>query len=539
MAIGSQVETYPSLIGGEDVEHEQWLHVLHASALLRDEISALRLKRSLDRGLTSQDDSRVAGRVGVTSTAQIAAAGRAARKAQLEWGATDVSERIAFARAVGQRIKRCADVFTDVLIAEGHPRRLANWEVASALEVTSDDTLARYAAQLDERVEVGGRQCRLVRRPDGVVAVHPPHNAAASNSLLALGALIAGNALVVKAPRSAPLGTSWLWRDIVQPVLNDFGAPPGTLNLICAKPNDVLDQWLESDDIDDLLFFGDSTRGISVGASWTARGKKAILELAGNDGVLVWRDAEVPHAVTALSECFYGSAQICMVPKYALVHVDVLDDVVARLIARVRTINPGFPEDDGALLSPVLKSADFETYLEKAIAGGAQLACGGRRLEIDGSVSAVGFFVEPTVIIVDDLTAADSTDAVRRETFFPLLPIVVVDPAKYGSDRHALGACIDFMNRNEYGLRNSAWIRDEDSIDLICKRLTNGGILKINDSHIGQVSGMPTHGGTGLTGGPFGEAHYPILRSTHLQVICIGSAVEPREQLFAGLGPQS
>ncbi len=527
--------SFPSLIDGHDADHEKWLYVVRAGALLRDEINVLKLKRNLDRGLLRDtDDPRVAGRVGLSTTGQVAAAAAAARRAQPDWGAAGIDERIAFARAVGERVRAHTAQFTDVLIAEGHPRRLAVWEVASALEMTSEENLDRVRRQLCEIGRVGQRETRLVRKADGVVAVHPPHNAATANSLLAMGALLAGNSVVIKAPRSAPFGTAWFWREMVWPVLAEMGAPAGILNVVCASPTEVLDQWLHSDDVDDLMFFGESERGVAIGHQWHARGKKAILELAGNDGVLVWRDAEVEHAVTALTECFYGSSQICMVPKYAIVHADVAPALLRGLVDAVGAVRPGYPEDADSLLSPVLKQGDYDVVLKDALEAGAELVHGGRRLEVDGSPDEMGPFIEPTLLRVDGLAAAADLDAVRRETFFPLLPIVVVDPGDAGDHRLLLD-CVEFLNRNRYGLRNSVWSRDEHVIDTVCRRLGNGGILKVNDSHIGQVAGLPTHGGTGLTGGPFGEAHYPVLRTSHLQAISIATAVEPRSAVFSSV----
>jgi acyl-CoA reductase-like NAD-dependent aldehyde dehydrogenase len=529
------VRSYPSLVNGHDATHEKWLHVIRAGAMLRDEIASLKLKRELDRGrVTATEDPRVAGRIGFSTPEQLVAAAAAARAAQPVWGGADLDHRIEFARRLGVRIRENADAFLDVLMAEGHPRRLARWEVSSALEMTTEHNLARYRGQLAEVGHSGGRETRLVRKPDGVVAVHPPHNAAAANSLLAVGALVAGNSVIVKAPRSAPLGTAWFWREIAYPVLREMDAPPGVLNVVCANPGDVLDHWLESPDVDDLMFFGESSRGIAVGNQWNARGKKAVLELAGNDGVLVWHDAETDLAATALAECFYGSAQICMVPKYALVHRAVADEVIAALVAAVADIRPGYPEDERSLLSPVLKSTDFEVVLKEALGAGAELVTGGRRLEIDGTPDENGFFIEPTVLRVDGLAAAAELSAVRAETFFPLLPVVVVDPGDR-DDAELLDECLRFLDENRYGLRNSVWARDPDVIETICRDLRNGGILKVNDSHIGQVPGLPTHGGTGLTGGPFGEAHFPALRTSHLQAISIATAVEPRESVFSSV----
>ena len=532
------MRSYPSLIGGQDAEHDQWLHVIRASALLRDEIAALRLKRQLDRGILKEcDDPAVMGRVGLASLNQISMASAAARKAFAQWSDWDVDARLAFAARIGDRIRHYAGEFTDMLVAEGHPKRLADWEVRSAVEMTSEVSLSRTRQQLGEYSSRDGREMRLVRKPDGVVGVHPPHNAPAANSMIALGALMVGNTVVVKAPRSAPLATAWFWRELVQPVLTEIEAPEGTINVICASPNDVLQSWLLSEDIDDLMYFGESNRGIEIGKRWHDHGKKAILELAGNDGVLIWSDAEVDLAVTALSECFYGSTQICMVPKYAIVHEDVADRLLTQLATAVRRIRPGYPEDEDSLLSPVIKSDAFDVMLADAIDSGAQLLAGGRRIELDGTPSETGYFIEPTVLRIDGLKSADALDVVREETFFPLLPVVVVSPSADadGTEVNLLHECIDFMNGNRYGLRNSAWMRSPELIEVLCRRVNNGGLLKINDSHISQVAGLPTHGGTGLTGGPFGEAHFPNLRTSHLQAISIASAVMPRESVFVNV----
>ena len=67
-------------------------------------------------------------------------------------------------------------------------------------------------------------------------------------------------------------------------------------------------------------------------------------------------------------------------------------------------------------------------------------------------------------------------------------------------------------------------------------RVTNGGLLKVNDSHIGFLPYLPTHGGTGLTGGPFGEPNYPLLRTSHLQGISIAEGIQPRTAVFESGG---
>jgi len=141
-------------------------------------------------------------------------------------------------------------------------------------------------------------------------------------------------------------------------------------------------------------------------------------------------------------------------------------------------------------------------------------------------------FLEPTVVRVDGLDRARELDAVREETFFPLLPVIVPTAM---DDRLLIEELVEFMNSNRYGLRNSVWAHDPAVIDRFVASITNGGLLKINDSHIGFVARLPTHGGTGLTGGVFGEANYPILRTSHVQGVAISAhGQSPREAVFGG-----
>ncbi|MEV7617171.1 aldehyde dehydrogenase family protein [Streptomyces sp. NPDC089799] len=524
------MKSYPPFIAGQAEPCTKWIHVLRASALLDDAFGALTLKRQLDRGAEAEPgDDRLAGRVGLASPEQSAAALAAARKAQPEWARVPLKERLAFGAAVNARFREYADAFVEMLIAEGHPRRLAQWEVAGVIQGSSPESLAATAEMMLRVEQLDQRETRLVRKPDGVVCVSPPQNAAASNSLLGLPALIAGNALVVKAPRSGPLGTAWAWQELVAPVLEEFGAPSGVLSVVCGAPRALLDQWLASPDVDDIMFFGSSERGLELERECVARGKKPVLELAGNDGVLVWRDAEIELAAQAVAECFYGSAQICMVPKYAIVHPAVADEFLAALGEVVAQIRPGRPEEEHALLAPVVKTEGFFTVLEAALQGGAELVRGGQRLDFDGTPSSSGVFLEPTLLRVDGLEKAAGLDAVREESFFPMLPVVVPEQA---GDAELLEQALRFMDSNAYGLRNSLWARDPEVVDAFCDGMRNGGLLKVNDSHLGFVGGLPTHGGTGRTGGAFGECNFPMLRTSHLQGISIAGGVTPRSRVF-------
>jgi len=507
------------LIDGHDDAGLGWTYVVRASALIADPERAFNLKRGLELGSIEAheipDGGDVVARCAWGDAEHNEQAMQAAARASEAFGRFSLGQLREIGAEFHRELLARADELVEILIIEGHPRRLAQWEVSGVLHGVDELSRNWYYGQFQESFTVDGRELQLLRKPDGVVCVNPPQNAAASNSAMGALALLAGNTLVVKVPRSTPTGVMFLFREIAQPVLERHGTPPGTLNLICGDTQQILKQWLASEHVDDVLFFGSSSSGLRFGSDCFAAGKKPLLELSGNDGFLVWRDADLECAARALTESFLGSSQICMVPKYAIAHPEIAEQLIAKFVALAETIKPGYPEDPAVVLSPVLKQDQFFDFLSEAREAGCPILAGGERVAVDGTPDPRGFFLQPTVIRVDGLADARALSCVREETFFPLLPIIVP------SEDHPelLEQTLRFMNTNAYGLRNSLWSSDEHVIDTFVRGLSNGGLLKINDSHVGFLPILATHGGTGRTGGPTGELNYVILRTTHWQGI--------------------
>lgn len=520
------MRTYPLYIGGRDVDSDSHVHAIPASTMLDDVITAVSLKRRLDRGGTPGPGEDVLSRAAVAGAEHLRAAEEAAFAAKAEWGRRPVADRLELCTRFHSALTKHADDFVDILAAEGHPRRFAEIETTSILDVTAPDAVDFYAHQLVQHLGTPQRRLRLEQKPDGVVGLNPPQNAAATNSAVGVLILAAGNTVVLRAPQGAPTGVHFLFRDLVAPILEELGAPEGTLNIVTSSTASTLRHWIDSPLIDDIFYFGDSIRGLALALECMAKGKKPILELAGNDGLVVWRDADLPYAAAALAESYIGSGQVCLVPKFGIVHPAVAEEFFRLLLAEIAAIRPAMPDQPGATLSPVMKADRYFEYLQDALDRGARLLAGGHRLDVEGERDEAGPFLAPTLLRVDGLDRAEDMLAVREETFFPLLPVVV--PAAHLSDGVLLGLVIDFLNSNPYGLRNSLWSRDPAVIDRFCTEVGTGGLLKVNDSHIGTVAPLPAHGGTGLSGGPFGAANFPMLTTTHLQGISVTDGVDPK-----------
>ncbi|WP_254898162.1 aldehyde dehydrogenase [Kitasatospora sp. NA04385] len=447
-----------------------------------------------------------------------------------------LERRLEFAAAFHRLLRERAEEVVGALVAEGHPVRVARWSLSAALDLTHPDTLAHARAAMRWEGEQRGRLVRLVRKPDGVVGLSPARNAPMLTALAAVPVLAGGNAVVLNAPPTVPLSTAYLFHRLVAPLLAGHGAPPGVLSVLCAPDRPTLRTWLASPDCDDVFFFGGPQQGADLARACLESGKKPVLELAGNDALVVWRDADLPRAADAAAERYHGSGQLCFAPKFALVHPAVADRFAALLHERVAALRIGPPEDPDVVLTPVVKRAQCADVLADAVAGGAELLCGGESVDVDGAPTPRGPFVRPVLLRVRGLERAATLRAVAEETFFPLMCLVVPDapdgpgPDAPDPDEGLLDALIAFVNANRYGLRNSLWARDPRVVDRFADEVVNGGVLKVNDSHIGTLPVLPVIGGTGLSGGAHGEANVPILRTTRLQGISIGpSSPEPSD----------
>ncbi|MBU1871471.1 MAG: aldehyde dehydrogenase family protein, partial [Candidatus Omnitrophica bacterium] len=289
----------------------------------------------------------------------------------------------------------------------------------------------------------------------------------------------------------------------------------GTLNIITGNSRIIMDEWLSSQFVNDIIFFGDSKKGLEIGSKIFQVGKKPILELSGNDLFLVWKDADLQKAVNSLLDCFLGSTQICMVPKVPLIHQDIYDEFSRMVIEKVKKIKIGLPSDPKTVLSPVGRIPDFFSFLNDAIEKGASLICGGQRVDHNDCEDKNGMFIRPTLIRIDDYKKALDMKCLQEEIFFPLLPLIKVS----GNDDSILESMIRVANTHNYGLRTSLWISSNKYLRKFAKQLDNCGLLRINSRHVGFSLYLSTHGGTKRSGGPFGEMNYLWQKASHLQGI--------------------
>jgi aldehyde dehydrogenase (NAD+) len=234
-------------------------------------------------------------------------------------------------------------------------------------------------------------------------------------------AAVCGDTVVWKPSSSAPL-TAIAIQHLVQPVLARNDAQ-GVLNL-CVGPGSMVGEQLIGDGRVPLVSMtGSTAMGRHIAQVVAARLGRSILELGGNNAIIVAADANLELAVQSVLFGAIGTAgQRCTSTRRVLLERPIAADFTARLLAAYRTVRIGNPLDPTNLMGPLVDREATETLIRavaEAQRQGGELLYGGRRL------SGVGFeggcYLEPAIV-----RAPADLPMMQEETFGPLLYLVEV-----------------------------------------------------------------------------------------------------------------
>jgi phosphonoacetaldehyde dehydrogenase len=265
-------------------------------------------------------------------------------------------------------------------------------------------------------------------------------------------AVATNNRVVLKPSEKTPL-TALALADIFY----EAGLPPEMLSVLTGDPPEIADELLTSADVDLVTFTG----GVSVGKYIAAKAvyKRQVLELGGNDPLIVLEDADLEEAATlAASGSYKNSGQRCTAVKRILVQESVADGFVKLLVERTRAVRYGDPFDPTMDMGTVIDepaAKQFEAVVNEAVAGGARVLIGNIRR---------GALYSPTVL--DRVTP--NMRVVRHETFGPVSPVI-----RFKTVDEAIG----ISNGTDYGLSSSLCT---NRIDLITRF--------IRELHVGSVN---------------------------------------------------
>jgi len=310
----------------------------------------------------------------------------------------------------------------------------------SAMETLKDDGQA-FACDLTPH----GKNRRVFTRRDpllGVITAITPFNHPMNQVAHKVAPSIAtNNRMVLKPSEKTPLSALYFAE-----LLYESGLPREMLQVVTGDPREIADELITNDHVDLVTFTG----GVAVGKSIAAKAgyRRMVLELGGNDPLIVMEDADLGEAANLAAQGSYkNSGQRCTAVKRMLVHEQVAKRFVDLLVAKTEAWKHGDPMDRSMEMGTVIDEAAaklFETRVNEALAQGAKLLAGNRR---DGALYS------PTVI--DRVTP--SMTVVKQETFGPVSPVIafrdideaiaIANGTAYGLSSAVCTNRLDYINR--------------------------------------------------------------------------------------------
>ena len=233
-------------------------------------------------------------------------------------------------------------------------------------------------------------------------------------------ALVCGDPVIWKPSEKAPL-TALATQAILERALARFGDAPEGLSQVVIGGREV-GQTLTADARIPLVSATGSTRmGRAVAQTVAARLGRSLLELGGNNAMIVTPSADLDMSVRAIAFSAVGTCgQRCTSLRRLLVHDSIADGLIARLAAAYQTLPVGDPREAGTLVGPLIDAeavANFEAALEQAVQQGGEIVVGGR------SADARDGYVRPAIVRMPK-GVSGQTAVVEHETFAPILYIV-------------------------------------------------------------------------------------------------------------------
>ncbi len=404
----------------------------------------------------------VLGEIRHTDAAHVADAVSRARVAQPGWAERPVAERAAVLDLAADLLEPDIELLAPLLSAEsGKPIAQARREVGGAirlLRANAAEGRSTAGRVLPTEGNPGTeRDLAFTRRePLGVVAAIIPFNFPAELFVeKCAAAIVAGNAVVAKAPVEDPLVVSRFHAALLQ-----AGAPPDVLALVHGG-REVGVALAGDRRVDAVSLTGSTEAGISVSVASAPLLRPLHLELGGNNACLVLDDADLDLVA---SELAFGrlmmNGQACSASKRILVDPSLHDDLVERLVAVVEAQVLGPAPDPETTIGPLITLAAAQrvrSQIGAAVAQGAMMAAGGGAPE--------GPFVAPCVLADVPRQAGVAGD---EEIFGPVFAVIPV-----GGDAQALAVA----NASRFGLMASVFSRDLERAMALAERLQAGGVV--------------------------------------------------------------
>lgn len=455
---------YPARIGGSKVITGRWITSVNPA-----------------------EPSRIVGLAAQADSALAQEAVQHAARAFESWRHTALSERAGLLYKAAAIIRRRKHEFSAWMVYEaGKTWAEADADTAEAIDFL--EFYGREAERLSERqplVPIPGEDNELIYVPLGVCVIIPPWNfPLAIMAGMTTAALVSGNTVVLKPASATPV----IAAKFVE-ALEEAGLPDGVLQFVPASGSEVGDVLVDHPLTRLISFTGSREVGLRINerAARTAPGqiwlKRVIAELGGKDAIVVDSGSDLELAAESIVASAFGFAgQKCSACSRVIVHRDVHDEVLQRVVERTGRLRLGNPADPDTYIGPVIDQAAQSKILEYIGIGRqeAQLITGGSKY------GQAGWYVEPTVF------AGVKPEAViaQEEIFGPV--VAFLQAADFEE-------ALTIANGTAYGLTGAVFSRSRAHLEQARRRF-DAGNLYFNRKCTGALVGVHPFGGFNMSG---------------------------------------
>ncbi len=349
-----------------------------------------------------------------------------AKAAFLAWREVPAPIRGELVRLWGEELRaHKADIGHIISVEVGKIVEEGLGEVQEAIDIA--DLAVGQSRQLFGKTIVSERPGHRIMEqyhPLGPVAIITAFNfPSAVFAWNAANALICGNPVIFKPSEKAPLSGMATFKALER-ATRRFGQAPDHLAQIVLGTLPQGEALVESHDVPLVSATGSTRMGRAIGPKVAARFGRRILELGGNNAMVVTPDADLDLALRAILFSAVGTAgQRCTTLRRVIVHRSVKEQLMERVLAAYGSLKIGNPLERGTLVGPLIDRAAYESFgqaMEQAAAEGGRLLTGGERLHAEAFPEA--YYVRPAIVDMPEQTAV-----VKAETFAPLLYILTYD----------------------------------------------------------------------------------------------------------------
>ncbi|MBX9724407.1 MAG: L-glutamate gamma-semialdehyde dehydrogenase, partial [Candidatus Obscuribacterales bacterium] len=368
-----------------------------------------------------------------------------------------------------------------------------NWAEADADVAEAIDFCEYYGREMLRLANpapltpMAGESNKLSYIPLGVGLVIPPWNFPLAILVgMTTASIVAGNTVILKPSSDTP-GIAFQFIKI----LEEVGLPKGVVNFVPGPGASVGDYLVAHPKTRFIAFTGSKEVGLHINelAAKTHPGqiwiKRVVAEMGGKDGIVVDADANLDEAAEGIVAAAFGfGGQKCSACSRAILHKDIYDALLEKIVDRTKKLVLGKPEDKSSSFGPVASKSAYEGILKyiEIGKGEGRLMTGGKAHENPDN----GFFIEPTVI-------ADIKPEARislEEIFGPVLAVIKAD-----SWDHAM----QIANNTEFGLTGAVYTNNKQHLEEARENFHVGN-LYLNRKCTGAIVGVHPFGGFNMSG---------------------------------------